>query len=70
MAEGKHHPPRNDRIALQKKLAELGYDVKLFNGPIPFEQRYFIRTEQVKLGMLPDGHPTAALLNRLGIKRP
>jgi membrane-bound lytic murein transglycosylase B len=62
--------PRNDRIALQKKLAELGYDVKLFNGPITFEQRDFIRAEQVKLGMVPDGHPTAALLERLGVKRP
>jgi membrane-bound lytic murein transglycosylase B len=61
--------PRNDRIALQKRLAELGYDVKLFNGPITFQQRDFIRTEQVKLGMLPDGHASAALLDRMGIKR-
>jgi lytic murein transglycosylase len=61
--------PRNDRIALQKKLAELGHEVKLFNGPITFEQRDFIRAEQVKLGVLPDGHPSAALLDRLGIKR-
>ena len=61
--------PRNDRIALQKRLAELGYDVKLFNGPITFEQRDFIRAEQVKLGMLPDGHASAALLDRMGIKR-
>ena len=48
--------PRDDRIALQKRLATLGYDVKLFNGPITFEQRDFIRAEQAKLGMLPDGH--------------
>jgi membrane-bound lytic murein transglycosylase B len=61
--------PRDDRIALQKRLAELGYDVTLFNGPITFEQRDFIRTEQVKLGMLPDGHASAALLDRMGIKR-
>ena len=61
--------PRDDRIALQKRLAALGYDVKLFNGPITFEQRDFIRTEQVKLGMLPDGHASAALLDRMGIKR-
>jgi lytic murein transglycosylase len=61
--------PRDDRIALQKKLAELGHDVKLFNGPITFEQRDFIRAEQQKLGLLPDGHPSAALLDRLGIKR-
>jgi lytic murein transglycosylase len=61
--------PRNDRIALQRRLAELGYDVKLFNGPITFEQRDFIRAEQVKLGMLPDGHASAALLDKMGIKR-
>ena len=61
--------PRNDRIALQKQLAALGYDVKLFNGPITFEQRDFIRAEQVKLGMLPDGHASAALLDKMGIKR-
>ena len=61
--------PRDDRIALQKRLAALGYDVKLFNGPITFEQRDYIRAEQVKLGMLPDGHASAALLDRMGIKR-
>jgi lytic murein transglycosylase len=61
--------PKDDRVALQRKLAELGYDVKLFNGPITFEQRDFIRAEQVKLGMLPDGHASALLLDRLGIKR-
>jgi membrane-bound lytic murein transglycosylase B len=61
--------PRDDRIALQKRLAELGYDVNLFNGPITFEQRDFIRAEQVKLGMLPDGHASAALLDKMGIKR-
>ena len=43
--------------------------MKLFNGPITFEQRDFIRAEQVKLGMLPDGHASAALLDRMGIKR-
>jgi lytic murein transglycosylase len=61
--------PKNDRVALQRKLADLGYDVKVFNGPITFEQRDFIRAEQVKLGMLPDGHASAALLDRMGIKR-
>jgi membrane-bound lytic murein transglycosylase B len=61
--------PRDDRIALQKRLAALGHDVKLFNGPITFEQRDFIRAEQVKLGMLPDGHASAELLDRMGIKR-
>ena len=61
---------RDQRIALQKKLAELGYNVKDFEGHIDFDIRDFVRMEQVKLGMLPDGHPTAALLERLGVKTP
>ena len=61
--------PKDDRVALQRKLAELGYNVTKFDGPITFEQRDFIRTEQVKLGLLPDGHASATLLDRMGIKR-
>ena len=53
---------REDRVALQKKLAQLGYKVKDFDGRIDFDLRDAIRAEQVKLGMLPDGHPTEALL--------
>jgi lytic murein transglycosylase len=56
---------RDDRIALQRKLAELGYKVKEFEGHIDFDLRDMIRDEQVKLGMVPDGHPTAAFLHRL-----
>ena len=61
---------RDDRIALQKRLAELGYKVNNFTAHIDFDLRESIRSEQVKFGMLPDGHPTTALLDRLGIKRP
>lgn len=61
--------PRDDRIALQRRLAQLGHDVKLFNGPITFEQRDFIRIEQKKLGLLTDGHASAELLDRMGIPR-
>jgi hypothetical protein len=53
---------------LQKKLAALGYKVKEFEGHIDFDLRDTIRLAQVKLGMRPDGHPTAALLDRLGVK--
>jgi lytic murein transglycosylase len=60
--------PRDRRIALQKKLAALGYKVKEFEGHIDFDLRDTIRLAQVKLGMRPDGHPTAALLDRLGVK--
>ena len=65
------HPiSRDARIALQKKLAALGYKVLDFEGHIDFDLRDMIRAEQVKLGMLPDGNPTAAFLDRLGVKEP
>jgi hypothetical protein len=57
---------RGQRIALQKKLKELGHTVNDLEGRIDFDLRDAIRIEQAKLGMLPDGHPTAALLQRLG----
>jgi len=60
--------PRDARIALQKKLAALGYKVNEFEAHIDFDLRDNIRAEQVKFGMVPDGHPTPALLDRLGIK--
>jgi membrane-bound lytic murein transglycosylase B len=60
--------PRDQRIALQRRLAELGYDVKKFEGHIDFDIRDHIRQEQVKYGILPDGHPTAGLLERMGVK--
>ncbi len=59
---------RAERIALQKKLAELGYPVQDFAGRIDFDLRDAIRDVQVKFAMLPDGHPTAALLDRLGAR--
>jgi len=62
------HPiSRDARIALQKKLAALGYKVNDFEGHIDFDLRDNIRAEQIKLGMLPDGNPTAAFLERLGV---
>lgn len=65
------HPiSRDARIALQKKLAALGYTVLDFEGHIDFDLRDNIRAEQVKLGLLPDGNPTAAFLDRLGVKVP
>jgi lytic murein transglycosylase len=63
------HPlSRDARIALQKKLSELGYKVRDFEGHIDFDLRDSIRAEQAKLGMLPDGNPTAAFLAKLGVK--
>jgi len=62
------HPiSRDARIALQKKLAALDYKVNDFEGHIDFDLRDNIRAEQVKLGILPDGNPTAEFLQRLGV---
>ena len=61
---------RDARIALQKKLSALGYKVLDFEGHIDFDLRDNVRAEQAKLGMLPDGNPTAAFLERLGVKAP
>ena len=59
---------RGERIALQKRLKELGYTVNDFEGRIDFDLRDAIRLEQAKHGMLPDGHPTVALLEKIGAK--
>ena len=49
-------------------MSALGYKVNDFEGHIDFDLRDNIRAEQVKLGMLPDGNPTAAFLERLGVQ--
>ncbi|HZD91749.1 MAG TPA: lytic murein transglycosylase [Pseudolabrys sp.] len=64
---GDHQLSRPARIALQKKLAALGYKVNDFEGHIDFDLCDNIRAEQAKFGMVPDGNPTSALLARLGI---
>lgn len=58
---------RDARVALQKKLASLGYKVNEFDGHVDFDLRDNIRAEQKKFGMLPDGNPTPALLEKLGV---
>jgi lytic murein transglycosylase len=58
---------RDARIALQRKLAALGYKVAEFEGHIDFDIRDYIRAEQKKNGMVPDGNPTTALLEKLGV---
>jgi len=62
------HPlSRDARIALQKKLASLGYNVKDFEGHVDFDLRDNIRAEQKKFGIVPDGNPTPAFLQKLGL---
>jgi membrane-bound lytic murein transglycosylase B len=61
---------RLSRIALQNKLAVLGYKMNDFEGHIDFDMRDSIRDVQVKSAMIPDGNPNEALLKALGIKTP
>jgi membrane-bound lytic murein transglycosylase B len=63
-------PSREDRIALQKKLAALGYKVRNLTGHMDFDLRDSIRAEQVKFGMVPDGHPSPEFLQKIGVKAP
>ena len=60
--------PRDDRIALQKKLAALGYDQTRFSAHIDFKMRDFVRAEQKKHGLVTDGHPNAALMEKMGLR--
>ncbi len=59
---------RAQRISLQKRLQEKGYTVKDFQGRLDFDIRDAVRIEQKKLGLTPDGHPTAAFLQRIGAR--
>jgi membrane-bound lytic murein transglycosylase B len=63
-------PSRAERIALQKKLAALGYKVADFDGHFDFDLRDDIRKLQVSYGMIPDGHPSRAFFQRLGVAAP
>ena len=65
---GPDAPLGKNRIALQKRLQELGHVVNDFEGRIDFDLRDSIRLEQARHGMLPDGHPTLALLEKIGAR--
>jgi membrane-bound lytic murein transglycosylase B len=58
---------RAQRIAVQKKLAELGYPVQEFQGHFDFDLRDAVRDVQKKNGFVPDGNPTPELMEKLGI---
>ena len=64
---GDFQPSRGQRIALQQRLAALGFKVNDFNGHIDFDLRDDIRQMQSRLGMTPDGYPSRALLARIGV---
>jgi lytic murein transglycosylase len=60
-------PSRRERIALQHRLAALGYKVADFDGHFDFELRDAVRELQVRFGMAPDGHPSRAFLDQVGV---
>lgn len=63
-------PSRDERIALQRLLAKLGYKIADFDGHLDFDLRDAVRGLQQKYGMIPDGHPSRAFLNRVGVRVP
>jgi Putative peptidoglycan binding domain len=63
-------PSRSERIALQRRLSELGYKMEDFEGHLDFDLRDAVRDQQQKFGMIPDGHPSRAFLSRIGIHSP
>ena len=60
--------PATERVALQKRMKELGHPVNDFDGRIDFDLRDEIRLEQAKHGIVPDGHPTRELMEKIGAK--
>ncbi|WP_237478865.1 lytic murein transglycosylase [Lichenibacterium dinghuense] len=56
---------RDDRIALQARLAALGLPVDDRTGRISLTLRDAIREAQKRVGLVPDGNPTAALVRAL-----
>lgn len=60
-------PSRDERVALQRRLADLGYKVQDFTGHFEFDLRDAVRDLQQRFGMIPDGHPSRAFLDRVGV---
>jgi membrane-bound lytic murein transglycosylase B len=63
-------PSRSERVALQHRLAALGYKIADFDGHLDFDLRDAVRELQQKYGMIPDGHPSRAFLDRVGVRVP
>jgi membrane-bound lytic murein transglycosylase B len=68
--ENDFQPSRNERIALQRKLADLGFKVAEFNGHLDFDLRDNIREMEQRFGMIADGYPSRTLLERMGVRAP
>jgi len=63
-------PSRQERIALQRRLAQLGFAVADTTGHFDFELRDEIREMQRRFGLIADGHPGRAFLDRINVRAP
>ena len=61
-------PSRAQRVALQRRLAAQGYKIADFDGHFDFDLRDAVRNLQRRYGMIPDGHPGRAFLERVGVR--
>jgi lytic murein transglycosylase len=61
-------PSRDQRIALQRRLAALGYKIADFDGHLDFDLRDAVRDLQQRYGLIPDGYPSRAFLDRVGVR--
>jgi membrane-bound lytic murein transglycosylase B len=62
-----YQPSRDTRIALQRRLAALGFKVADLQGHLDFEVRDQVRELQRRFGMTADGYPSRSFLQRLGV---
>ncbi|HXW22024.1 MAG TPA: lytic murein transglycosylase, partial [Rhodomicrobium sp.] len=60
-------PSRDQRIALQRRLAELGYKIGDFEGHLDFDLRDAVRDQERRFGMIADGYPSRVFLDRIGV---
>jgi lytic murein transglycosylase len=56
---------RTERLELQQRLAERGYDIGEPDGRLGARTRAAIRDFQVRIGRVPDGFASASVLNQL-----
>lgn len=61
-------PSRDQRIALQRRLAALGYKIADFDGHFDFDLRDAVRDLQQRYGLIPDGYPSRAFFDRVGVR--
>ena len=61
-------PSRDQRIALQRRLAALEYKIADFDGHFDFDLRDAVRDLQQRYGLIPDGYPSRAFLDRVGVR--